>query len=100
MASHNALAASMRSSIEWHCQDQQMNPFKRWNPIRPLTEWYNGKTMNHYLSAELDKRYEDWRVNEPSTRARSVMDIAIASYMSERKAAAKLDAEFKRWAIV
>lgn len=77
-----------------------MNPFKRWNPIRPLTEWYNGKTMNRYLNAELDKRYEDWRTNEPSTRARSVMDMAIASYMSERKVAAKLDADFKKWATV
>jgi cytochrome P450 len=100
MTRHNALAAAMRSTIEWNCRDEEMNPFIRWNPMRPLTEWYNGKTMDRYIGAELDKRYEDWRTNEPSTRAKSVMDIAIAAYMGERKGAANLDPEFKKWAIV
>ncbi|CAE7194187.1 hypothetical protein P3342_009590 [Pyrenophora teres f. teres] len=98
MTGHNDLAAAMRSSIEWHCQDEEMNPFKRWNPMRPLIEWHNGKTMDRYINAELDKRYEDWRTNEPATRAKSVMDIAIAAYMGERKASEKLDAQFKKWA--
>jgi cytochrome P450 len=100
MTSHNALAAATRSSIEWHCQDKKVNPFKHWNPMRPLTEWRNGKTMDRYISTELDKRYEDWRTNEPSTRAKSVMDIAIAAYMGERKAAAKLDFDVKKCATV
>ena len=51
----------MRSSIEWHCQDEERNPFKRWNPMRPLLEWHNGRTMNRYIGAELDKRFEDWK---------------------------------------
>ncbi|KAF1839160.1 cytochrome P450 71B25 [Decorospora gaudefroyi] len=98
MTTHNPLAAAMRSSIQWHCQDEELNPFVRWNPMRPLVEWYNGRTMDRYVFAELDKRYEDWKNNEPATRAKSVMDIAIAAYMGERKASPKLDAEFKKWA--
>lgn len=98
MTGHNELAAAMRSSILWHCQDQEMNPFKRWNPVRPLTEWRNGKIMDRYIGDELDKRYEDWKTNKPSARAHSIMDIAIAAYMGERKGSVKLDAEFKRWA--
>ena len=56
--------------------------------------------MNRYIGIELDKRYEDWKTHEPSNRASSVMDIAIAAYMTERKAAAKLDADFKKWATI
>jgi cytochrome P450 len=95
---HNELAAAMRSSVEWHCQDEEINPFKRWNPMRPLIEWSNGRIMNRYIHAELDKRYEDWKSNKPAARAKSVMDITIAAYMGEREASEKLDPEFKVWA--
>ncbi|KAH7558362.1 hypothetical protein BM1_05634 [Bipolaris maydis] len=98
MTRHNALAAAMRSSIQWHCQDEELNPFKRWNPMRPITEWRNGKIMDSYVGNELDKRYEQWKSNEPSKGAKSVMDLTIADYMGERKGADKLDPEFKRWA--
>ncbi|KAF1953540.1 cytochrome P450 71B25 [Byssothecium circinans] len=97
---HNDLAAAMRSSILWHCQDEELNPFKRWNPMRPIVEWNNGRIMNNYINAELDKRYEEWKSNKPTTRGKSVMDIAIAAYMSERKTSQKLDPDFKAWATV
>jgi cytochrome P450 len=89
----------MKSSVDWHCQDEELNPFVRSNPMRPLIEWYNGRTMNRYINAELDKCYEEWRHNsKPTTQAKSVMDIAIAAYMSDRQAVEKLDPQFKSWA--
>ncbi|PVH97051.1 cytochrome P450 [Periconia macrospinosa] len=100
LSRHNSLAAAMRSSLEWHCQDEEINPFKRWNILRPLVEWNNGRIMNQYIDAELDKRYEVWRSNKPTTRAKSVMDIAIEAYMKERTTSATLDAKFKAWARV
>lgn len=90
----------MRSTIEWHCQDQELNPFKRWNPVRPFIQWRNGRIMDRYISRELDKRYEAWKSSKPSTKAKSIMDMTIAAYMSERKSCNKLDAEFKKWATV
>jgi len=99
LSGHNELAAAMRSSVAWHCQDEEMNPFKRWNPMRPIVEWNNGRIMNRYVGVELDKRYEIWRSNKP-TGAKSVMDIAIEAYMKERKTSEKLDPAFKKWAIV
>ncbi|KAE8398860.1 cytochrome protein [Aspergillus pseudonomiae] len=96
---HNAVAAAMRSSVEWHCQDEQMNPFIRWNPMRPLMQWYNGRTMNRYIGIELDKRYEVWR-QQSSTRANSIIDIVLAEFMSTRTAGDELDPEFKKWATI
>ncbi|KAJ4982701.1 AflN/verA/monooxygenase [Stagonosporopsis vannaccii] len=98
LTTQNPLALAMRSSIDWHCQDEELNPFKRWNPMRPLVEWRNGRIMDQYINTELDKRYEEWKSDKIASHSKSVMDIAIASYMSERKASAKLDADFKAWA--
>ncbi|KAB8249601.1 cytochrome P450 [Aspergillus flavus] len=94
------VAAALRSQVEWHCQDEQMNPFIRWNPMRPIMQWCNGRTMNQYIGAELDKRYEAWTQNKPSTRANSIIDIVLAEYMSTRPVRAALDPEFKSWATI
>ncbi|KAE8341470.1 hypothetical protein BDV24DRAFT_151135 [Aspergillus arachidicola] len=96
----NPVAAALRSQVEWHCQDEQMNPFIRWNPMRPIMQWYNGRTMNQYIGTELDKRYEAWRQNKPSTRPNSIIDIVLAEYMCTRPARATLDPEFKSWATI
>ncbi|KAH8701392.1 cytochrome P450 71B25 [Phaeosphaeriaceae sp. PMI808] len=95
---YNELASALRSSIDWHCQDEELNPFVRWNPMRPIIEWHNGRKMNRYINAELDKRYDEWKQAKPTTRAKSVMDITIAEYMNKREAAEKLDQQFKSWA--
>lgn len=58
--------------------------------------------MNRYISTELDKRYEEWKSGKVTGRAKSVMDIVIADYMSSsqgKTAKKSLDAEFKHWAI-
>ncbi|GAB1198628.1 hypothetical protein APSETT444_007955 [Aspergillus pseudonomiae] len=97
---YNPLAAALRSQVEWHCQDEQMNPFIRWNPMRPIMQWLNGRTMNHYIGIELDKRYETWRQQKPSIRGNSIIDIVLAEYMSTRQAGATLDPGFKSWATI
>ena len=51
------LAAAMRSQVRWHCLEDELNPFIRWNSVRPLIEWYNGYRINNYISGELDKRF-------------------------------------------
>lgn len=90
----------MKSSIEWHYQDEEVKPFKRWNLLRPIVEWNNDRIMNRYTDTELDKRYEEWRRKSPTNSAKSVMDIAIATYMKERKIGEKTDPQFKAWARV
>ncbi|PLB45553.1 cytochrome P450 71B25 [Aspergillus steynii IBT 23096] len=96
---HNPLAAAMRSSIEWHCQDEELNPFKRWNPMRPLIEWHNGRTMNRYIGQELEKRYEEWKRSDNPVEVGSIMDLVIAESMKKKQdTASHLDPAFKTWA--
>jgi hypothetical protein len=63
--------------------------------MRPVVEWNNGQIMNRYINIELDKRYEVWKTNRPTIRAKSVMGIAIEANMKEQKTSDKLDSGFK-----
>ncbi|KAJ5885520.1 hypothetical protein N7495_010030 [Penicillium taxi] len=96
----NPLAVAMRTLIEWHIQDEEMNPFIRWNPIRYVVEWYNSRVMAQYIGNALDKRYETWSRNNPSNRAKSIMDLVIADFMRTRPTDHRLDPEFKKWATI
>ncbi len=91
----------MRSQVSWQCLDDELNPFIRWNPVRPLVQWYNGHRMNTYISKELDKRFAEYQLSNKSVRSRSVIDLALESYMAEnpsRKASKRMDPGFKKWA--
>jgi cytochrome P450 len=89
----------MRSQIKHHLRDEELNPFKRYSPMRPIREWYNGYKMDRYICEELDKRYREWKSAGTSTpKTKSVMDLALADFMRERKAGDVLEAEFKAWA--
>ncbi|KAE8402807.1 cytochrome P450 [Aspergillus pseudonomiae] len=69
-----------------HCQ-------RGYNPLAAAlrSQWLNGRTMNHYIGIELDKRCETWRQQKPSIRGNSIIDIVLAEYMSTLQAGATLD---------
>jgi cytochrome P450 len=66
-------------------------------------QWKNSRQMNLYIGAELDKRYEEYKEDPNSASGVSVMDLVLRSYLSgpleTSKPAAKLDAEFRSFAI-
>ncbi|KAF2756235.1 cytochrome P450 [Pseudovirgaria hyperparasitica] len=101
---HNELATAMRSQISWQCLNDELNPFIRWNPIRPIMQWYNGHRMNNYISKELDQRFKEWASDDKAASTRSIMNLTIADYMREGKpsksgeTADRLDNSFKSWA--
>ena len=77
---YNPLASAMRSQVRWHCLDDELNPFIRWNPVRPLIQWYNGYRMNQYISGELDKRFTTYESGDSHHTSRSVIDLALESF--------------------
>ena len=100
--SYNQLASAMRRQILWHCPSNELNIFKRCNPVRPFVEWYNGRQMDSYISKELDKRFAELQRNKSSTVSRSIIDLVLDNYMSENPSADAskgMDKDFKAWAI-
>ncbi|MCJ1248455.1 hypothetical protein MMC30_005673 [Trapelia coarctata] len=101
---YNALASAMRSQVLWHCMDDELNPFIRWNPVRPIVQWWNGRKMNNYISEELDKRFAELqgRSKNQDSSSRSIIDLALESYMAANPsldASKGMDKSFKAWAI-
>ncbi|KAK4233546.1 cytochrome P450 [Achaetomium macrosporum] len=100
---HNPLATAMRRQIRWHVLDNEWNLLVRWNPARPFVQWYNNWQMDKYISAELDKRYAEWKQDSSTASSRSIIHLALAGYMAQqqdRPLPARLDPAFKRWATI
>ena len=69
----------MRSQVRWH---NELNPFIRRNPVRPLIQWYNGYRMDKYISGELDKRFATYESGDSHRTFRSIIDLALESYLA------------------
>jgi cytochrome P450 len=94
------LASAMRSQMAWHIRAEELNPFKRYNPMRYWKYWSNSQQMDRYISTELDKVYEEWKTsNNAVQKSKSVINLVIDGYMNGRKIEARLDPQFKKWAI-
>lgn len=91
----------MRSQMEWHIRAEELNPFKRYNPVRSWKYWSNGQQMDRYISLELDKAYEEWKSSGAvAQKSKSVINLVIEEYMDGKEAKASLDPQFRKWAIV
>ncbi|KAL9605832.1 MAG: hypothetical protein Q9179_000980 [Wetmoreana sp. 5 TL-2023] len=49
----NPLVDGLRMQVRWLTFGAEVNPFTRYNPIRPLVHWYNIRRMNNYVSKEI-----------------------------------------------
>lgn len=100
----NLLATSLLSQLRWKLSDQELNPLARWNPVRPVVEWYNSRQMNAYIGKELDKRYESYRVGlaqEDIAPSKSVISLVLQGYLEQarsQKPPPTLDITFKAYA--
>ena len=100
---YNALADSMLSQIRWHNPGAEINPFSQLDFVRAFVHWNNGRRMDQYIGAELDKRYQEYKADPNSKASRSAMDLVLQAYMSGPDKSSvlpeKLDPSFRAFAI-
>ncbi|KAH8698046.1 sterigmatocystin biosynthesis P450 monooxygenase StcS [Phaeosphaeriaceae sp. PMI808] len=97
---YNTLADGMLSQIRWHNPNAEINPFSHLNFVRTFVHWKNGRQIDDYIGAELDKRYEEYKANPDSPNSKSVIDLALQEYLkSSEKLPVKLDPDFRAFAI-
>lgn len=67
--------------------------------MRAYTQWKNGRQIDQYIGAELNKRYKEHKMDPNSVRDISVINLVLQSYLSEPYKflllLAKLDLEFR-----
>lgn len=101
---------ALRGLIEWTSFGSELNPFNRYNPLRPFMLAYYGREIDRVLDAELDKRFAERRTffnpthnskdeMKPSERVKSVIALALDAYAAEEKLNnAAIDPTFKHYA--
>ena len=92
----------------WFDSGTEINPFRRWNPMRPLVHWYCSRVMDRFMDNELERQFTTHQrglsdtkgsVNEKS---KTIMDLALDSYLEEHSTSSAdraMDATFKKAAI-
>lgn len=96
---YNVLADSMLSQIRWHQPNAEANPFGHLDVVRRLVEWGNGRQMDRYIGAELDKRFSEYKTDH--NRRKSVIDLVLQAYIAQsgNQKPERLDAGFRAFAI-
>jgi cytochrome P450 len=94
----------MLSQIQWwRNANNSINPLSKLNFIRAFMQWKNGRQMDQYISAELERRYDEYKADPNSVKGVSVIDLVLRAYLSgpykSSSPPAKLDAEFRSIAI-
>ena len=99
------MVSALRRQIPWLTFGADINPFKRYHPLRPLMHWYNARQMNQYILHELEDRFSMFLHSDkaPNTKgSKSIVNLALKTYLEDatpEKAANGMDVTFKSFAI-
>ena len=89
--------------VRWCTFGAEQNPFKRYNPMRPIVHWYNSRRMNKYVTRTIDSRFAELtsgQESHPEHASKSIIDLVLTAYLSEKPLKDKLpdmDTTFKRF---
>ena len=99
----NPLVDGLRSQVRWLSFGPDINPFKRFNPVRPLFIWYNSQRMDAYVSQEIDRRVAEYKKAglESVKGRRSIMNLVLVAYFTEHpiKEVDDIDSTFKTFSM-
>lgn len=97
----NPLVDGLHLQVKWLTFGADVNPFKRYNPMRPLVHWYNSRRMNAYVTRKIERRFAELQ-NEKSDSIkgrRSIIDLVLTAYLAENaeRKPRDMDNTFKRF---
>ncbi|KAL8727061.1 MAG: hypothetical protein Q9166_006304 [cf. Caloplaca sp. 2 TL-2023] len=95
---HNDLAMALRSQLKWCTTGTNINPLEYINVLRPVVHLINTRRMNRYLDRELDERYGAMQ-RTLVKKNKSVIDLALNSYLEDHPSAEGIDSEFRDFAM-
>lgn len=88
--------------VRWLTFGTDINPFRRFNPLRPLVHWYNARRMNQYVSLVVDERIAKYQKREDLQgvkSTKSILDLALAAYLGDKQDINAMDSIFKLFAM-
>lgn len=95
--SKNAFVTAFLSQVAWLLPTGTLNPFRIFNPLRPLVFQYNIRRMNKFVSKVMDERFTSRSIaSKTNQKDRPIIDLALNAYLGDTNST-KVD--FKRFAI-
>lgn len=89
--------------VKWCTFGPDSNPFKQYNPLRPLIHWYNTRRMNDYVTRVIDSRFAELKSDEGNREKanKSILDLVLTAYLSDAasKDLSNIDTTFKRFTV-
>ena len=86
--------------------NREINPLEFLNLPRYVMQWWNGRKMDKYIGAELEKRFQDYQEKRISSNSTSVIDLVLKAYLAESEEnrdnarRSKLDPRFRASALL
>ncbi|KAL9125405.1 MAG: hypothetical protein Q9217_005390, partial [Psora testacea] len=100
--SEDDFVSAFRNQLTWLPKANESNPFKIFNPVRPIVYKYNERRMNNFLMKIMNNRFAARSSSDirEKKRPRPIIDLALDVYL-EDEPAAKADVAqiFKKAAI-
>lgn len=98
------MVSAFRTLVRWIPKVDEMNPFKKYNPVRPFVYWYYTRKMNSILGNVLDDRFASRKENDQSQSSKSgkpIVDLALDNYLNDgsQRSSEKIDPTFKQFAV-
>ena len=101
--SENELLKALRDQLKWMPLPNDINLFRKYNPMKFITYRNNARIMNRYLDKLLEQRFAARRQEKAKStkRAKPIIDLALDTYLSEthQNETSTLPVPFKRSAI-
>ncbi|KAL9628282.1 MAG: hypothetical protein Q9204_005985 [Flavoplaca sp. TL-2023a] len=99
----NELLKAFRDQLQWMPLANDINLFRKYNPMKWFVYRANSKIMSRYLDRLLEQRFADRRREEKANTKRSkpIIDLALDTYLEEtgQSGGSTLPLQFKRSAI-
>ncbi|KAI4094755.1 MAG: hypothetical protein LQ344_002000 [Seirophora lacunosa] len=99
----NPLVDGLRMQVKWCTFGADQNPFKRYNPLRPIVHWYNSHRMNEYVTRVIHSRFAELSSVQGQTEhaSKSIIDLVLTAYLSDHpsRKLPDMDQTFKRFTI-
>ena len=89
---------ALKRQIRWLVFGSKINPWERWHPWRWLVHWYSTRQINIYLNPELDRQISNFQ-DHSSTPTKSIVGLALQTYLAEDDSRMSVDPTFRTFAI-
>ena len=89
---------ALKRQIRWLLIPRNINPWERWHPLRRLVHWYSTRQINYHLNPELDRQIRKFQ-DHSSTPTKSIVRLALQTYLAEDDSRMSVDDTFRTFAI-